>query len=413
MRKLFAVGIAVLLAFAAGCDNDREEMERRRDKAEVQGVSAADKRAAIDNENKTYKQSRKEMEKLHDQVRKDMKWDLRHDTWHDHYPIIDGPPGTITNDPVEMPSQPTNSTVNNNGPPPPSNTTPITTGVTGTKKAVIVGINAYPGAGLKGCVNDAIDIRNFLKKTAAVTDATAMRDWCIKSLSFKEDEIVFLIDKDATTANILQACVWLSADTKPGDVRYFWYSGHGAEWAGSNTANQPDHQNQIICPVDFAWDEAHMIQDVQLHKIFATMPNGVIFNWGSDSCHSGDLSKDLLPPGRLARHYPGLPPPNVAANLAAVKLQRGISRRGLVAGELEVGYLSGCQYDEFSADTQDENGRPCGAMTNYFLKTMNGGYWDKPMTTVCAQMNKAMDEYKYDQHPQIEGSRKKKGWGQP
>jgi hypothetical protein len=270
-----------------------------------------------------------------------------------------------------QPTQPTAPTT-----PPP---TPPTTQV--NKKAVIVGINKYPGAPLNGCVNDANDITSYLKS----------------NYQFKDSDITLLLDEKATTQNINDALAKLVANVEVGNIRIFWYSGHGAEYAGSDVSQQPDGKNQVICPVDFDWSEAHMIMDVQFNKLFGTMPNGVIFNWGSDSCHAGDLTKEIKP-GKTWKRYP-IVPKNIATQLAKVK-----KSRGFINGELEVGYISGCRFDQTSADTSS-NGRPCGAMTNAFLTAMNS-FNDKPLIDLVTQMNIIMNDP--DQQPQAEGSRKNK-----
>lgn len=426
MKKFLSYALATLLLVSlGGCDRDQREYERRKDLEQIPGVTAVQKDTLISGENKTYGQAKKEMKALHDQVQKDMKWDKNHGVWHNAYPIstlhdtVSVPIETIVEQPVVTNVQPT-------GPPiivPQPSTLPpvhLPPASVGNKKAVIVGINKYPGAALNGCVNDATDIRDIVKMTEAdankfatssVADTEALKAWLKYNLSFTDDQIVFLRDEDATTANITQALIWLTADTKAGDIRMFWYSGHGAEWAGSDVKNQPDGQNQVICPVDFAWDEDHMIRDVQFNKLFATMPDGVIFNWGSDSCHSGDLEKAFPRKGITNRRWPISPPAAVVTNLTIVKSRRGIPHRGIVAGELDVGFLAGCQYDEFSADTQDENGRPCGAMTHYFKQCLFAN-WHAPLTSLAADMTKIMDQYKYDQHPQPEGARRRMGWMQ-
>lgn len=419
MRKLLFLLPVLLLA---GCNRDNDVPDRG-------DISDRDKQAYINQENASYSETKHQIEQIHKQLHDEMKRDLHHHTWHNEYPASSG--HVVIGEPVEIaPPQVVDSTPPVFIPPTvptaaPQVVTPPTTGPPPaytpnlSKKAVIVGINKYPGCPLNGCVDDASDIRSFVKSTPAQnkfqsTD-DALKSYLLNSCSFTDDQIVFLTDADATTANITTSLLWLVADTKPGDIRLFWYSGHGAEYAGSDLANQPDHQNQVMCPVDFDWSPEHMLMDVQLHKMFATMPNGVIFNWGSDSCHSGDLTKEVpRKPFVKSKMYPLPPPPAVAANLAAVKAKRGISRRGIVGGELDVGFLSGCTYDETSADTQDEQGRPCGALTHYFLTTIYAaGNWPKPLTTLSATLDVTLDQMQYGQHPQSEGSRKGKGWLQP
>lgn len=262
----------------------------------------------------------------------------------------------------------------------------------GSRRAVLVGINAYPGAALNGCVNDVIDIRSLVKTKYGFGDA----------------DIRFITDREATTANIWSALNWLVAEAKPGDYRLFWYSGHGAEYAGSDVSQEPDGKNQVICPVDFDWTEPHMIMDVQFNKLFKVMPTGVVFNWGSDSCHSGDLTRLVPPPGVKWRKYPIIPP-NIATQLLKVAKKKGVSR-GITGGELDVGYLSGCRYDQTSADTSS-NGRPCGAMTHAFLvEIQKPGVVALPLVEVGQRLDLDLP---LDQQPQVEGSRKTRPFLQP
>lgn len=56
-------------------------------------------------------------------------------------------------------------------------------------KALLVGINAYPGSPLRGCVNDVNDMSAFLQQT----------------YGFSQTEITILRDDNATKANIFSA----------------------------------------------------------------------------------------------------------------------------------------------------------------------------------------------------------------
>lgn len=255
-------------------------------------------------------------------------------------------------------------------------------------RAVCIGINKYPGCPLSGCVNDANDVHDFL----------------IKVYGFKPDQIRVLTDGDATCENIKAAAQWLVDGAKAGDRRLFHYSGHGAEDAVLNFQNDPDHLNQMICPVDFDWSPAHEVIDKQFVEIFSKFPPGVLFNWLSDSCHSGDLDKAFPKNGRksVAKQYPNVPD-EVKKRVQAVKA-KGIKSRGMVGGKLDVGYVSGCKADQTSADTQDETGRPCGALTNYFLQSMKT-LAEKPLSDVVSDVDKNLARDQYDQVPQAEGAR--------
>jgi len=265
-------------------------------------------------------------------------------------------------------------------------TTPPST--VATRKALIVGINTYPGAPLEGCVNDAND----------------MKDYIIKNYNYKDEEIKVLLNDKAKTSDILDGLKWLIDGAKAGDQRIFHYSGHGAEFAGS-TAGQPDDLNQVICPYDFDWSPQHMIMDVQFTKMFGGMANGVVFNWISDSCHSGDLTKEIPKNPKLkivARSWPNVPE-IISDNVKKAKSANKKSK-GFVGGILDVGFVSGCRFDQTSADTQDETGRPCGALTHYFLVTLDKNK-DKDLKFVVETARQLLTNLGYSQEPQAEGAR--------
>ena len=274
-------------------------------------------------------------------------------------------------------------------------------------KALLVGINSYPGYPLSGCVNDVANVANLL----------------MQNYGFSQDQICILRDRDATTANILAKLEWL-VSVNPGDRVLFWYSGHGAQYATGGTG-EPDGLSELMCPVDFDWSPQHMIIDKQLVQIFSRIPQGVVFNWGSDSCHSGDLDRDLPPVstdglfGPLRKLWNMVFGPKVVQNKSksypapdhvttSVNLARAMNHapKGMVNGILDVGFVSGCQSNQTSADT-NIGGQACGAMTWYFLKnlrTMAGS----SLSDVVAATSRDLAANGYSQRPQAEGARKDK-----
>jgi len=105
------------------------------------------------------------------------------------------------------------------------------------KKALLVGINDYPGKGndLLGCVND---VQN-------------MHDLLISLFGFSRESIVMITDSAATTFNILKALEMLVYEAKPGDLLVFHYSGHGSQVPDAN-GDETDKLDEIICPWDLA-----------------------------------------------------------------------------------------------------------------------------------------------------------------
>ena len=143
------------------------------------------------------------------------------------------------------------------------------------QKALIVGINKYPGAALQGCVNDALGMEAMVKDHFGFTN------------------IRLLLDEQATTANIKDGLTWLVQGAQPGDVLLFHYSGHGSQIRDtSNLENEPDGLDEIICPIDLDWN-TKIITDDYLKWAFDQVPAGVNLTVVLDCCHSGTALDQL------------------------------------------------------------------------------------------------------------------------
>ena len=160
-------------------------------------------------------------------------------------------------------------------------------------RGLLVGINSYPGAPLRGCVNDVLDMAQFLTKACG----------------FAMNDIRLLTDDRATTTGILERIGWLLTGLKAGDRVIFHYSGHGAQMATRNPQGEVDGLDEVICPVDFDWKDEHTIRDKQFAQIFSAVPRGVEFVWVSDSCHSGGLSREMPPPNNAPNMPKAMPQP--------------------------------------------------------------------------------------------------------
>jgi len=257
-------------------------------------------------------------------------------------------------------------------------------------RALLIGINAYPSAPLNGCVNDVNNIADLITAPP---------------YNFEKDNVRLLVDSRATTANILDHLNWL-IQAQPGEIALFHYSGHGAQVPVRNDAGEVDNLSEVVCPVNFDWSPENMITDKQFVEIFKKMPAGVIFNWLSDSCHSGDLDKRIPPPNVKYRRFP------VPADIlwrqkiaAHKKLERWFSKsKTMVGGILDVGYMSGCQSDQTSSDAYID-GKPCGAFTHYFLQALR----ENPTMKLDDLGHRVCDLLAangYEQRPSTEGARK-------
>ncbi|KDQ15897.1 hypothetical protein BOTBODRAFT_107851 [Botryobasidium botryosum FD-172 SS1] len=255
---------------------------------------------------------------------------------------------------------------------------------TGKKKALCIGIN-YVGQSneLRGCINDAQNMKNFL----------------IRQFGYNEADIVMLTDdapnprQKPTRANMIAAMRWLVANAQPNDSLFLHYSGHGGQTKDLD-GDEADGYDEVIYPVDF--EQAGHIVDDELHDILVkSLPQGCRLTAIMDCCHSGsglDLPYTYSTEGKLKE-------PNLLATAGKDLLSSGLSyARGDVGGAMrgimglvktatgnqkaesiakktktspaDVISWSGCKDTQTSADTV-EAGQSTGAMSFAFIDTLS------------------------------------------
>jgi len=258
-------------------------------------------------------------------------------------------------------------------------------------KALLVGINAYPNPNnnLRGCINDIVDMENFIAS---------------KNKVYAKENIKTLTDSRATKKRILDHLNWLLMGAYAGDQILFHYSGHGAQLPSKGNTFEQDGLDEIICPYDFSDSDTTntAISDKEFTKIFATIPKGVHFVWISDSCHSEDLSRKQhiaesltfdAPTDRRFRRFNHAPQQSfssTAASLSAAPMP------------LHGALLSGCASHQLSADAFINN-RFNGAFTHYLIKNLIQYGQDMSMQDIVKYVNMDLMENDYDQNPQSEG----------
>ena len=176
------------------------------------------------------------------------------------------------------------------------------------KTALCVGINAYaPGPGspntLRGCVNDALLIAQMLRGVAGF-------------------EVRILQDNAATKTAILEGLQTAVTGLKPGDYFVYWNSSHGYQVTDSDGDELADHRDEAACTYDT--NPRDPLKDDNFRNILGDAnPEATIF-FGSDSCHSGTLTRllqDVLTEeDDQAYHQPRLwiPPDDVRFNSGQV-----------------------------------------------------------------------------------------------
>ena len=194
------------------------------------------------------------------------------------------------------------------------------------KRAIIVGLN-YPGTEyeLSGCVLDAKALEARMKAAKVHTE---------------------VYTESITPAELFGILADAAASQKKGDVFYFTFSGHGTQWF-SNKSKEQDLQEEGIC----LWDRPNgimVIRDDDLRKALQMIPGTVIVIF--DSCFSGGMDRNVVPPGMRKRFIPF----SEDMELVATSLITGAAREALVPKD-KLYYLQACAEDEVSYDL-GENG---------------------------------------------------------
>ncbi|KAI5064750.1 hypothetical protein GOP47_0019445 [Adiantum capillus-veneris] len=89
---------------------------------------------------------------------------------------------------------------------------------------------------------------------------------------------------DPTGANIKRALNKLVAESQPGDILFFHYSGHGVRLPAETGEDDDTGYDECIVPCDM-----NLITDDDFREIVDKVPQGATLTLISDSCHSGGL----------------------------------------------------------------------------------------------------------------------------
>lgn len=262
-----------------------------------------------------------------------------------------------------------------------------------SKKALCVGINNFknlPSAVLKGCVNDVKNMENIL----------------INYFGFTTNDIVKIVDDQATKVNIMSNLKAMVDGAREGKYDYlvFSLSTHGTQ-VPDLSGDEPDRADEAFCPHDLIqsgniWDPNYIINDDEFHDLFVTLPPEITLEVFLDTCHSGTGLKaiDLL----LTRKPRYLPPPS----LEAFEKVEGCRSRGFYRSLLEDGVShhilwAACRPDQTSADAEIE-GDWYGAFTYYFCKVMHKTKNKLPRKEVLERVRAYLQAERYPQIPQLE-----------
>jgi len=258
------------------------------------------------------------------------------------------------------------------------------------KRALIVGVNYYGTPHeLRGCINDAHNIHQFLMNVRAF------------------DEAKVLLEKQATTQGILDGLRWLVNGAAPGDVLFFHYSGHGSQ-VRSNI--EPDGLDEIICPIDLDWKD-HVIRDDDMKAILGQVPNGVNITVFLDCCHSGtalDSEQSLYAEANVVLNQEDykragsrfMPMPGDVQGYIqdeGLQIREFVTSRDINRSALLV---AGCAAHQTSADAYLDSQHQ-GAATFALMLALKSG--KKTYREIVESMNRFMTFNSFTQQPQLDG----------
>jgi hypothetical protein len=265
-----------------------------------------------------------------------------------------------------------------------------------TKKALLCGINRYrvPGADLRGCVNDVMNLRAVL----------------LDLFDFADTDIRMLIDDDATKANIEAGFTDLLAGAQRGDVLVFEISSHGSNVPDQN-GDEPDRRDEILCPTDLDWRDP--LRDDWLRHVIDGLPEGVNLTMITDCCYSGSVTRRLDPPDApvIGRY---LPSPfdllTVESGRELTGAPRSVRRRlereagasDVVDIDLPEVLITGCRDNQTSADAFID-GDYHGAMTHALVTALRETGGNASYREIHRRMLTVLADGGFDQVPQIEG----------
>ncbi len=110
--------------------------------------------------------------------------------------------------------------------------------------AIVIGISDYPGSSsdLNYCDDDAIGVYNML----------------INDYNFRPENVIYLQDSSASKADINNAFATMTSLVGPGDIFFFYYSGHGGHGTYSTQGNwNVETTHPYLNNLDQIWSVSH------------------------------------------------------------------------------------------------------------------------------------------------------------
>ena len=229
-----------------------------------------------------------------------------------------------------------------------------------TRIALLVGAQGYPNLPeserLQGCVNDVRVVKQLL----------------LDRFGFRDDDIVELIEKEATAEAIRNAFKKLIERVEQlpdGATRaqvLYYFSGHGSfvpdQEVGHSDRDEADGVDETQVPFDAKTQGGEEdIRDDELYQLANSvcMNNKARFFAVLDCCHSGSGARGVTKVRGFQRSLGSLP--------LAVGEERQVPQKLLPHGAV---ILSACRAGETTPEYEEEDGRVHGLMTRFLVQVL-------------------------------------------
>jgi len=286
------------------------------------------------------------------------------------------------------------------------------------KKALLIGIDYIDvsGISLKGCINDAINMRNML----------------IDAYDYEPENIVMLRDDDAakfrspTNDNIVYSIIDLVLESANLEEVWLHYSGHGSQIQKQNCDSEKSEispklvrsetllkssdyndkncingdKMQILIPVDYKTNGC--IVDKDLYDMVRRIKCRAILTF--DCCHSGTVC-DL--PWTTEYQVPDLLQNADRIMLSPEELRKNSPLGMLVTTRISDAYIknpnifmfSGCRDDQTSLDTINVMDQRSGAFTNALCECLRKSHHNTSILSLHKDICIYLLERGYEQVP--------------
>ena len=240
------------------------------------------------------------------------------------------------------------------------------------RRALLVGIGNYNALSPQSGV--AQSVSGWRNLDGPTNDVDEIYNLLISKYEFDKSDIMVLKDERARREAILSGIRdHLIASAAPGDVAFFFYSGHGSR-VKNLASHEPDKMDETLVPFDAVRDpktlgELKDIRDKELARFYnQALDKGILLTVITDSCHSGSNDRGYKVPAK-ERVAPAIN--GITVNDKGLCDNAAASEKCLAATERGALVFSASQEDEVARERKTETGRVHGDFTWALIRVLS------------------------------------------